>query len=167
MTSAISPAQCRDVLIRIYAEEISALKLLEGLLQNEHRHLADNDIDGLETASASRQDAVARLMKLEDERRDLCRVLGRNTDLAGISAMLAWCDPQRTLGPTLDEHARLSTVCRQQNERNGALVGARMARISTMLGMLAGSNAAPPVYGRSGAQNSALPAAGRLIAARA
>ena len=167
MTSAISPTQCRDTLGRIYAEEISSLKRLEELLQNEHTYLAANDIDGLETASAARQDAVARLMKLADERRDLCRMLGRDTDLAGVSAMIAWCDPQGILATVLGEHARLSGLCRDQNERNGTLVGARMARISNMLGMLAGSNAAPSLYGRSGTQNAALPAAGRLIAARA
>ncbi len=94
-------------------------------------------------------------------------MLGRDADLAGISAMLAWCDPQGTLAPTLNDHARLSGLCREQNERNGALVGARMARISNMLGMLAGSNAAPSVYGRSGTQGPAVPVAGRLVAARA
>ncbi len=167
MSAAISPAQCRDALGRIYAEEIASLKRLEELLQKEHTYLAANDIDSLETASAARQDSVAQLLKLEDERRDLCRMLGRDTDLAGVSALLAWCDPQGTLGAALGEHARLSGLCRDQNERNGALVGARMARISSMLGMLAGSSAAPAVYGRSGTQNPAVPAAGRLIAARA
>jgi len=167
MTDGVSPVQCRDALGRIYAEEIGSLKQLETLLQNEHTHLAANDIDGLEAASAARQDSVARLMKLEDERRDLCRMLGRDTDVAGISAVLAWCDPQGTLAATLSEHARLSGLCREQNERNGALVGARMARISNMLGMLAGSNAAPSVYGRSGTQGPSVPTAGRLVAARA
>lgn len=167
MTAGISPAQCRDALGRIYAEEIASLQLLEGLLQKEHGFLTNNDIDGLESASADRQDAVARLMKLENERRDLCRMLGRDADVAGVAALLAWCDPQGTLSATLGEHARLSGLCREHNERNGALVGARMARISNMLGMLAGANAAPQVYGRSGMQGPALPAAGRLVAARA
>lgn len=166
MTSGVSPAQCRDALARILAEEIGALKLLETQLQNEHRHLAANDIDGLEAASAARQDCVATLLKLEDERRNLARMLGRDSDLAGSAALVAWCDPQRTLAPALAEHARLSGVCREQNERNGALVGARMARISNMLGMLAGSGAAPPTYGRSGARGVAVPA-GHLLAARA
>jgi flagellar biosynthesis protein FlgN len=167
MTAGFTPAQCREALSHIYAEEIASLKLLEGLLQKEHGFLVANDIDGLETASAARQDAVARLMKLEDERRDLCRLLGRDPDLAGSAAVLAWCDPQGTLAATLNEHARLSGACREQNERNGALVGARMARISNMLGMLAGSQAAPSVYGRSGTQGPTLPVAGRLVAARA
>lgn len=167
MTAGVSPGQCRDALGHIYAEEIASLQLLEGLLQNEHGFLAANDIDGLESASAARQDAVSRLLKLEGERRDLCRMLGRAADLAGIASLLAWCDPQGSLAPTLKEHARLSGLCRDQNERNGALVGARMARISSMLGMLAGSGATPAVYGRSGTQGPAVPIAGRLIAARA
>jgi flagellar biosynthesis/type III secretory pathway chaperone len=167
MTAGISPSQCRDTLDRIYADEIGSLKQLEVLLQNEHRHLAANDIDGLEAASAARQDCVACLMKLEDERRDLCRLLGRDTDVGGIASVLAWCDPQGSLSSTLNEHARLSGLCREQNERNGALVGARMARISSMLGMLAGAGAAPAVYGRTGTQGPTVPTAGRLVAARA
>jgi flagellar biosynthesis/type III secretory pathway chaperone len=167
MTAGVSPAACREVLSRIYAEEIAALRVLEGLLQKEHAHLSANDIDALEAASAARQDCVGRLIKLEDERRNLSRMLGREPDLAGAAALLAWCDAERTLAPALAEHARLSNVCREQNERNGALVGARMARISNMLGLLSGSAAAPSVYGRSGTQGPTLPAAGRLLAARA
>jgi flagellar biosynthesis/type III secretory pathway chaperone len=167
MTAGVSPAQCREALERIYGEEIAALRELDGLLSREHEFLAANDIDALEAASAARQDAVARLLRLEDERRDLSRMLGRDADLAGTAAMIAWCDPQGVLRPTIAEHGRLSGQCRQQNERNGALVGARMARLSNMLGMLAGASAQPATYGRSGTQGPALPPAGRLVAARA
>jgi flagellar biosynthesis protein FlgN len=167
MTTGISPSQCRDAVARILAEEIAALKQLATQLQNEHTHLASNDIDSLETASAARQDSVARLIKLGDERRDLCRMLGRSADLAGQAALLAWCDAQGSLAPVLAEHAERSGACREQNDRNGALVGARMARISNMLGLLNGPAAAPAVYGRSGARTAPQPAAGRLVAARA
>ena len=167
MTAGVSPLQCREALGRIFGEEIAALHQLEELLSREHDHLAANAIEALEAASAARQDAVARLMRLEDERRNLSRMLGRDADVAGSAALLSWCDPEGSLGVTLHEHARLSGVCRAQNERNGALVGARMARISSMLGMLAGSSAAPSVYGRTGTQGAALPSAGRLVAARA
>jgi flagellar biosynthesis/type III secretory pathway chaperone len=152
---------------RILADELAALTLLETLLLSEHTYLKDNDIDGLETASTARQDCVARLMKLGDERRDLCRMLGRGSDLAGLASLVAWCDPQGTMAPLLQEHAQRSATCREQNERNGALVGARMARISNMLGMLAGSAAAPSVYGRNGQHGTTMPPAGRLVAARA
>jgi flagellar biosynthesis/type III secretory pathway chaperone len=165
MSSGISPQQCRETVARILADEITALKLLETLLRSEHTHLAENDIDALETASAARQDCVARLSRLGDERRDLCRMLGRGPDLAGLAALVAWCDPSGTLAPLLAEHAQRSTDCRDQNARNGALVGARMARISNMLGMLSGS-VTPPVYGRGG-QQAPTPTAGRLLAARA
>ncbi|MET0291306.1 MAG: flagellar protein FlgN [Steroidobacteraceae bacterium] len=166
MTSGISPAQCRDTFARILAEELAALTQLETLLQNEHGFLAGNDIEGLEAASAARQDCVGRLLKLGDERRDLCRMLGRNSDLAGQSALLSWCDPDGTLGPVLNEHARRSSTCREQNDRNGALVGARMARLNNMLGMMAGPGTTA-VYGPSGLRASAAPGAGRLVAARA
>lgn len=167
MSAGITQAQCRDSLTRILDEELAALAQLATLLQSEHGYLAANDIDGLETASASRQDCVARLLKLGDERLHLCRMLGRSADLAGLSALLAWCDPQGTLAARLAEHSARSAACRDQNDRNGALVGARMARISSMLEMLNGPAAAPAVYGRSGQRGPTQPVAGRLVAARA
>lgn len=167
MTHGISPVQCRDALARILQEEIALLTQLETLLGNEHGFLASNDIDGLEGASVARQDCVARLLKLTDERRDLGRLLGRGSDLAGQAALLAWCDPVGSLASMLAEHARRSTTCRDQNDRNGALVGARMARVSNMLGMLSGPSTAPAVYGRSGQRTAAQPGSGRLVAARA
>lgn len=165
--NGISPDGCRETLARILADEMSALKRLETLLQNEHGFLSSNDIDGLEAASATRQDCVAGLLKLGDERRDLCRMLGRSSDLAGQAALLSWCDPRGTLGPLLQEHTQRSTSCREQNDRNGALVGARMARISNMLGMLSDSSASASVYGRTGLRNNGATGAGRLVAARA
>jgi hypothetical protein len=79
MTQGINAAQSRDVVRRILQDEIALLKQLAGLLQNEHGFLAGNDLDGLERASATRQDCVAQLLKLGDERRDLCQMLGKGS----------------------------------------------------------------------------------------
>jgi flagellar biosynthesis protein FlgN len=165
--TGISQSQCRDTFARILADELAALTQLESLLQNEHGFLSGNDIDGLEAASAARQECVGRLLKLGDERRDLCRMLGRNSDLAGQAALLSWCDPEGSLAPLLNDHAGRSSTCREQNDRNGALVGARMARLNNMLGMLAGPAGNPAVYGPGGQRASAMPGSGRLVAARA
>jgi flagellar biosynthesis/type III secretory pathway chaperone len=167
MTQGINAAQSRDVVRRILQDEIALLKQLAGLLQNEHGFIAGNDLDGLERASATRQDCVAQLLKLGDERRDLCQMLGKGADLAGLSALLAWCDPEGSLAALMTEHAERSGACREQNERNGALVGARMSRVSQMLGMMAGNAAPPTVYGRAGLRAPTVPANGRLVAARA
>lgn len=167
MTEGLSADQCRDTIARILTEERAALRELGPLLDREHGCLVANDLEGLEAASAQRQDCIARMIKLGDERRALCRMLGRPADLAGLSALVAWCDPEGTLGPLLREHAELSAACRDRNQRNGALVGARMARISSMLGMLNGEAASPTVYERTGVRSAALPHAGRLVAARA
>lgn len=165
MSHGMEAAQCREVLMRIAQDEIRLLQQLEVLLQQEHDYITANDIDSLERAGAQRQDCIAQLMKLGDERRDLCRMLGKGSDLAAVSALLAWCDPHGTLAPLMTEHAQRSSACRAQNERNGALVGARMARLNNMLGLLNGGQGA--VYGPGGTRDPALPTSGRLVAASA
>lgn len=164
MTHGISAVQCRDVLRRIVTDELALLEKLGGLLATEHASVVGNDIDALERSSSARQDCVAALMKLGDERRDLCRMLGKGADVAGLSSLLSWCDPQGELGSLLRVHAERSGACREQNERNGALVGARMARISSRLGLLSGPSAAGSVYGPGASRAPHVPVPGRLLA---
>jgi hypothetical protein len=41
------------------------------------------------------------MLKLEDERRSVCSMLGYDTDLAGLAKLIAWCDPRRSLAAAL------------------------------------------------------------------
>ena len=91
-------------------------------------------------------------------------MLGKGADVAGLSSLVSWCDPQGELGALLRLHAERSGACREQNERNGALVGARMARISSRLGLLAGGNANASVYGHGASRAPQVPVPGRLLA---
>ena len=165
MTRNIDPAFCRDTLGRLLGDEYSLLIQLERQLVREHGLLAKSDIDGLEAAGSERQTCVAALLKLEDERLGLCRMLGHSADLKGLEAMLLWCDPQGILRQALQDCTDLAGRCKEQNTRNGMLVNARLQRVSGVLGLPTSNDSTPAssVYGRKGNAFAAPAGAGRML----
>ena len=55
--------------------------------------LQTRDVEGLEKAGTARQQCIGHILRIEDERRALCRATGRSEDPAGLHSLLAWCDP--------------------------------------------------------------------------
>jgi flagellar biosynthesis/type III secretory pathway chaperone len=120
------PTHCREQLATLMAEENALLAALEGLLTHEHGLLQTRNAEGLENASLARQQCVAGILRIEDERRALCRASGRGEDPAGLHSLLAWCDPTGLLWPAMQEYRELTRRCREQNDRNGLLVNGRL-----------------------------------------
>jgi flagellar biosynthesis protein FlgN len=160
---AMDAGACRSQLERLLRDETTLLQVLEQQLDAEHALLKANDIEGLEQAGGARQDTVTRLLRLEDERRQLCRLLGKSADPAGVSALLKWCDPQGMLSGAYGNCAAQALRCRGQNDRNGALVAARLQRISGMLDALTPANPAAGLYGPRGAANTGKASTGRVL----
>jgi flagella synthesis protein FlgN len=146
----VDPGVCREHLEKLLAEETAALAQLETLLDREHELLIANDVDGLGRAGEARQACVGTLVRAEDERRSLCRMMNVPADPQGLERLLAWCDPAGTLRRRWAECSERAARCRQLNDRNGALVAARLKRVEGMLDVLTG-RAQPKVYGRQGA----------------
>ena len=165
--STVDPALCRDQLGRLLDEEVTTLAQLEIQLQREHAMLTENDVDGLEAAGNERQACVGRLLRIEDERRTLCRVFDQPGDFKGVETLLAWCDPAAVLLPALRDCTDRAARCRDQNLKNGALVNARLQRVSNLLGMLDTTSGASRTYGRQGASAAAAPHNGRGFSASA
>jgi flagellar biosynthesis/type III secretory pathway chaperone len=163
----VDPMLCREQLARLLDEEVATLALLEDQLNREHAMLTDNDVDGLEAAGNDRQACVSKLLRIEDQRRGLCRLFDKSGDLTGVRALLTWCDPSGTLAPALRECTDRAGRCRDQNLRNGALVNARMQRVSNLLGMLDLNGGSSRTYGRHGATMAPSPRAGRSFNASA
>ena len=160
-------ALTRDTLKRLLAEENAALSEFETLLGREHGALASRDIDTLESLADTRQANVIRLLKIEEERRSVCSMLGYETDLQGLAKMIAWCDPARTLARPYDECADRARKCRDLNDRNGVLVGAQIKRVEGLLGALTGTSNEPRAYGPRGQSNAYSAAAGSVLSAEA
>lgn len=159
---------CREQFNRHLSDESALLTLLEQQLRREHELLVANDIEGLENAGSARQQTVARLLRLDDERRDLCRLRNLPQDAAGLATLLSWCDPTGSLATAQAQCATQAQRCREQNERNGALVTARLNRVNGMLGMIAPGNPASTYQPRNGATRvPAFQPAGRMVSTSA
>jgi flagellar biosynthesis/type III secretory pathway chaperone len=120
------PAHCREQLATLMADENAQLAALEGLLTQEHELLQTRDAEGLEKAGTARQQCIGHVLRIEDERRELCRAMGRADDTAGLHSLLAWCDPTELLKPAMQEYRERTLRCREQNDRNGILVNGRL-----------------------------------------
>jgi flagellar biosynthesis/type III secretory pathway chaperone len=156
-------AVCGETLSRLVAEETAALTELAGILDVEHAALVANDADALISAGASRQRHVNALVRIEQERRALCRAMGVAADLRGLQSLLKQADPAHAVAKRWAECVALATRCRRANDRNGALVAARMKHVEQVLSLITRNTAG--TYGRRG---SALRvAAGRVVSARA
>lgn len=162
----MDPASCREHLAALLTQECNALEKLASLLEHEHGLLVANDIEALEKAMAERQGCVGILLRIEEERRALCRALGHSADASGLERVLAWCDPSGTLRSRWAECASRGARCRDLNDRNGALVLARMKRVESLLGALTGAASDASTYGPAGTTNGPAPA-GRVLAIRA
>jgi flagellar biosynthesis/type III secretory pathway chaperone len=137
---------CREHVERLLVEENAVLAELESQLDREHEALAARDLSSLEAAADTRQLHMVRLLKIEDERRAACRLHGFAADLRGLAQLLEWCDPKQRLANYYSECVARAERCRASNDRNAALVAARMARIEGLLGVLAGP-ASASLYG--------------------
>lgn len=146
----MDPRVCHEHLEKLLAEETAALVQLEPLLDREHELLIANDVDGLDRAGEARQACVGTLVRAEDERRSLCRMMNVPADHEGLERLLAWCDPSRVLRGRWADCSERAGRCRQLNDRNGALVAARLKRVEGVLEVLTG-RAQAKVYGRQGA----------------
>jgi flagellar biosynthesis/type III secretory pathway chaperone len=146
----VDPGVCREHLQKLLVEESNALTQLQTLLDHEHELLVANDVDGLDRAGEARQVCVGELLRIEDERRSLCRMMNVPTDVQGLERLLRWCDPSNTMQRRLVDCAERATRCRELNDRNGALVTARLKKVEGMLDVLTGRANQPKVYGRQG-----------------
>jgi flagellar biosynthesis protein FlgN len=149
----LDPAACREHIATLLSQESTSLDALAKLLEREHGYLVANDVESLEAAMAERQTCVGSLLRIEEDRRSMCRMLGHTPDAAGLNRLLAWCDPNGTLKSRWADCATRGTRCRDLNDRNGALVAARMKRVETLLGALTGRPGEAPTYSSSGTTN--------------
>ena len=89
----MDPALTRDQFSRLLEEEARTLADLEALLGREHEILVRNEsAAALEEACDARQLRIGELLRIQEERRGLLRMLGQSPDNAGIDAVLRVCD---------------------------------------------------------------------------
>lgn len=160
----MDPRICREHLTTLLREEAALLAELEELLRRESGILDSSDIQALEATTRARQERVGALARIEDQRRSLCAAHGFSADCAGLESLIAWCDSRGTLLPRLRECAERAVRCRDLNDRNGIVVGARLKRVGSMLDALTGRPSRSDTYGPRG-YNSPNTRPGRVLGA--
>ena len=146
----LEPELARQHMQQLLADEAGNLERLEALLDQERELLSGTDVEALERAGNARQARIAELLRIDDERRSMCRMLGFPADVSGLQRLLQWCDPEHQLQQQWAECMQKAARCRQSNERNGALVAARLKRVEGLLGVLTGRDRNPTVYSAQG-----------------
>jgi flagella synthesis protein FlgN len=147
------------------AGENDALNELATLLDREHGYLVANDVISLEGATRERQRCVARIIRVDAERVALCREMGRPNSPQGLEELVRWCDPQSTLAGGWAKCSAAADRCRRLNDRNGALVGARLQHVQARLGVLINGRRDAVTYGPRGAYAQA--GTGRVLTTEA
>ena len=136
---------CRDRLATLMAEQNVQLAALEVLLKQEYALLQARNAEELENAGTARQQCIGHVLRIEDERRALCRDTGHGDGPSALHTLLAWCDPTGLLRPAMQEYRDRTARCREQNDRNGMLVNGRLQQEGRTYGP--GSDQSPG-YGR-------------------
>lgn len=142
---------CRERLGKLIAEETLALTELCGFLEREQQRLSSSDVTALEGAIRERQHSVSSVMRLDDERAALCRELGHSADASGFQALLRECDATGTLAAEWARCMAVAARCRVLNDRNGALVSARLRHVQARLAALIQGRGETVSYGPRGA----------------
>lgn len=161
----MDPRLCREQLERLVTDEARLMGELEKLLVTEYDVLLKNELAALETASEARQQCMGALLQIQDERVALLRMHGYSNDPAGINRLLDWCDPGKSLKARWSACLELAARCRQSNDRNAALVAARMQRVAGLLEVIVGPGQRAAVYSASGSRDAGR--SGGLFAAEA
>ena len=161
----MNSTECREKLSRLMSDESQALNELSTLLDREHGFLEANDVTSLDAANKERQKCVVRILQVDEERRALCGATGRPLDVHGLEDLIRWCDPKGTLTAGWAACSAAARRCRQLNERNGALVAARLKHVEARLGTLIDGSRESVTYGPKGAYGTS--SSGRVVAIEA
>jgi flagellar biosynthesis protein FlgN len=148
--ATLNQAQCREKLGRLIIDESRGLQELATLLDRERGYLEKNDVVSLEAAASQRQECTTRIFRVDEERRALCVAMGYSLDLKGLEEFIRWCDPRGTLATGWAECSAAAAYCRQLNDRNGALVAARLQHVQARLGTLIADRREAVTYGPRG-----------------
>lgn len=139
----VQAADVRDHVQRMLGEESGLLDSLERLLKQEAQILRGDDVGAIERIGSSRQECTSALTRLEAERADSCKMLSFGTGRDGFDRLLQWCDADGELRQAWQRNLSVARRCRDQNDRNGAVVTAKLNHVQKMIEAIRGTGPAP------------------------
>jgi flagellar biosynthesis/type III secretory pathway chaperone len=148
---SVAPHEVRTHLSRILVEEAQLLIELHAVLEQETAVVTGEDPDAIARIGSNRHRCVNRLAQLASERADTGRMLSFGNDGAGLAKLFDWADPSATLRAKWNANLELARRCKSINDRNGAIVVAKLDRVQKLLGKLRGATPSP-VYSARGSR---------------
>jgi flagella synthesis protein FlgN len=142
----VQAADVHDHVQRMLSEESVLLDSLEQLLKQEAQILRGDEVAAIERIGSSRQECTRALTRLEAERADSCKMLSFGTGRDGFERLLKWCDSSGDLGRAWQRNLAVARRCRDQNDRNGAVVTAKLNHVQKMIEAIRGNDDPAPVY---------------------
>jgi|HubBroStandDraft_1064217.scaffolds.fasta_scaffold17545_3 flagellar biosynthesis/type III secretory pathway chaperone len=152
---SVSRSDVQRHLSRILAEEAQLLAELESVLEKETDIVSGDDAEAIQRIGSNRHQCVERLSQLGVERIDTGRMLSFGADATGLSKLFDWADPSRSLRARWAVNLELARRCKALNDKNGAIVAAKLDRVQKLLGHLRGSKP-PPVYNSKASRYTSL-----------
>jgi flagella synthesis protein FlgN len=140
-----------QTLTRILSEEAGLLGELESILQRETEVLCGEDAAAIQRIGGNRHRCVDTLSRLDAERTDTCRMLSFGSGRGALDRLYAWADPSAQLQTQWSSNLERARRCKTLNDKNGAIVAAKLNRVQQLLGKLRGTSP-PPVYSARGAR---------------
>jgi flagella synthesis protein FlgN len=145
----------RELASRLIDEERGLLERFADLLEREAAALRTDDVATIDRAGAQRQECSSALLRLDEERRNACRMLGFGDGRDAFERLLAACNPAGDLARRWQASREQLMRCKDLNDRNGAVVTAKLRRVEALLVTLRGGDAGPRVYGAGGQPGAA------------
>jgi flagellar biosynthesis protein FlgN len=152
---SLDPSNVRQLLDKILTEEFALLVSLQSVLERETSIVSSEDADAIASIGSNRQQCVDRLFKLGQERNETSRMLSFGSDPAGLTRMFEWADPTGALRQRWDANLQLARLCKALNDRNGAIVTAKLDYVQRLLQKLRGAST-PAVYSARASRYSSL-----------
>ncbi|HWW20387.1 MAG TPA: flagellar protein FlgN [Steroidobacteraceae bacterium] len=146
---SVSRDDVRQHLSRILAEEAQLLAELESVLERETDILVGDDAQAIQNIGSNRHRCVDALSRLGVERTDTGRMLCFGADATGLDQLFEWADPSKALHARWSVNLELARRCKAINDKNGAIVAAKLNRVQKLLGQLRGVNPAPVYSSRA------------------
>ncbi len=142
---SLDRADVRRHLEQMLTEESGLLATLQSVLETETAIVSGEDAAAIANIGSNRQRCVDRLFQLGQERSQTSHMLSFGSDPAGLEHMFEWADPSRQLRNRWSVNLELARCCKALNDRNGAIVAAKLDHVQQLLQKLRGT-ATPAVY---------------------
>lgn len=137
--------------------EISAGNALLASLETERATLSGFDVAALEAATTGKERLAAEFDRLDGERRDLMQGFGYGPSRGDMNALIRTVEDARytetaqRAGPMATRWRRVVALverCRDDNKRNGLIVGLQSRRVAQTLNVLRTGRPDELTYGR-------------------